>query len=381
MAVAQAILLAAAFLTFFDRSQLPPLLPVVAADFDVPVASIAAGLTAHVATYAAGQLLWSVVSSRLGRVRVLALSGALGALANLATALAPDPVTLGIARALAGLAFGATVPAILVYFGDTLRMRERSVAAANLAAALSLGMTVGTLAAALAGEWLHWRAVFAGAAVVGGVVVVLLLRLPEPAGSAPQRLFPAIGRVARNPWALLVLGLALLEGVVLVGMLNFLPASLVLEGVPVVVAGAATAAFGVAVIIWAQLVRVLIVRWPPWVLMLTGGSAAVAAYALLVVQISLPTGLVATVLLGYGWASAHTSLQTWMTDAVIDARPVGMALFATALFGGGAVGTAIGGAAADGDAYPAAFAVALVVAALFTGGAALGRRRYRLREQ
>ncbi len=74
-------------------------------------------------------------------------------------------------------------------------------------------------------------------------------------------------------------------------------------------------------------------------------------------------------LLGITWAVAHTQLQSWMTDAVARDRPVGTALFATALFAGAATGAAIGSAIATGDAYHWFFIGATVAGVVFTLGA------------
>ena len=68
----------------------------------------------------------------------------MGGAANIGSALATDPLTYSVTRGLAGAAFSATITAALIYFGDTLTMKQRAVATANLAAAISLGLAAGT---------------------------------------------------------------------------------------------------------------------------------------------------------------------------------------------------------------------------------------------
>ena len=85
-------------------------------------------------------------------------------------------------------------------------------------------------------------------------------------------------------------------------------------------------------------------------------------------------------LMGVGWALAHTTLQTWMTDAAADTRALGMTLFSISLMAGGAVGAAVGAVAAGADRFVVLFTVSVGLAAAFGIAGTLGRRRYRVRE-
>jgi predicted MFS family arabinose efflux permease len=376
------VLLGAAFLTFFDRALIAPMMTTIADEFDVGVAAIAPALTAHVVLYGVVQILWAMLSSRIGQLRVLRVSLILAALGSLASALAVEPVSLTIARAVAGAAFGATVPATLVYFGDTIPLARRGVAMANLATALALGITAGTAAASLLAPLASWRWPFAGAAVLAVAVLGFVWRLPAPAkalGPLPVR--EGFRTLFTDRWAVLVLLLALVEGIVLVGTIAFLPVALEFEGADRALAGVVTSAFGVAVILTAQLVKIVFVRSRPWLPLLVGGTAAVAGYVLLGVHVALVTVLVASVVFGFAWATAHTQLQIWMSDALSAARPVGAALFGMSMFGGGAIGASIGAWLAAEERFSALFLVAAGIGLVFTVAAVVGRARYRTREQ
>lgn len=375
------LLIALAFLTFFDRALLPPLLPVIARDLGARVDDIGNALIAYTVAYAAAQLLWSVVSIRVGRVRVLAISTGLSIVGITLSALAVDATMLLVGRLIAGAALGATVPAVLTYFGDTLALKARAVAAANLAAGLSLGMTVGTVSASMLGAWLDWRLAFAVAGILALVFTIMLIRLPEPSASASPRFWASIAELLRRPWALAVLFLTVIEGALIVGVLSFLPTALIEQGAPIVVAGIATSVFGVAVIGFSQVLKPLLSRWSPAVVLLVGGLAMVLAYGLVAVRITFVTVGVAAVLLGLAWAFAHTQMQTWMTDAAAGARPVGMSLFAVALFGGGSIGAVAGNAAVPGGDFTALFVASAAAGAVFAVTAAILRNRYAPREE
>ena len=296
------------------------------------------------------------------------------------SAFAWDAASLTIARAVSGAALAAIVPTILVHIGDTMQLHRRAVAAVNLATALSLGMTVGSAVSAAVAEWWNWRASFVSSSLIGVVVCVVFAVAGRSAASPSVGFWSSFPRLARNPWVYVVLILAVLEGAVLVGVINFIPVALEAEGVAVSIAGFALAAFGIAVVAWSVVVRVIVRRFAAWWLLGIGGMAAVAAFGVLWALPGLVPAVVAVVLLGFAWSCAHTQLQTWATDVMTGARPLGMALFAVSLFGGGVIGSSMGVWAIADSAYAAMFAVACGMSAAFAVAAASLRRVYRPRE-
>jgi MFS transporter, DHA1 family, inner membrane transport protein len=365
------------FWSTLDRSLILPLVPGIAADLRVAVAVAATAITAHALAYAGLQLLWGPLSTRWGRVRVLVLSTALAALANLASALAPDMTWLLIARTASGGAFAATFAAVLTYVGDMLPLPRRPAAMANLATATALGLAVGTLAAGAIASVTTWRWIFGGFALGTALLVPALALLPESADRGRERVATQLARLARTPWALAVCGLVAVEGVLLIGIFNLLPVTLQQTGADVFVAGLVTAAFGVTVVVVSQLMKLVVRRVPPWAFLAVGGGAGTLAMVVLAVRVSALTVLAGAALMGVAWALAHTTLQTWMTDAAATTRALGMTLFSISLMLGGALGAALGALALDRDAVGILFVAAAVAAVGFGATAAVARARYR----
>jgi len=374
------ILIIAAFVSMLDRSVMPPLVPVIADEMGVGVVAIGRSLTLYAVSYAACQLVWSSVAARYGRVRILVASTALGAVANVATALAPDALTYNVSRMVAGAAFAATITTALIYYGDTLPIRQRAVATANLAAAISLGLAGGTLGAGAIAQWWGWRPVYIVVALAAFALSALLARMPESIGAPRERLIPSIRRLAANRWAVSILVFTAAEGVLLGGVFNYLAVALQAGGETVLAAGLATAAFGAAVVVISQLMKLVLARWPAWLLMGLAGAAIVGAYAVVAVEISPAAVTVAATLLGLAWALGHTTMQTWMTDAAADSRPIGMSLFSIALFAGASAGAAAGNAAAGAGRFSVLFAVSATGAVLYAVSTTITRGRYVVRE-
>jgi predicted MFS family arabinose efflux permease len=376
---ARTILIVAAFVAMVDRSVMPPLVPVVAADLDSSIGAVGHSLTVYALAYAAFQLVWSTLSTRWGRIRVLTISTAMSGLANVGSALATDTVTYSVARGLSGAAFAATITGVLIYFGDTLTMKQRAVAMANLAAAISLGLAAGTVAAGVIAQWWSWRWVYVGVALACAVLVGVLAGLKEPPVGRSERLLVAIRLLAINPWAMTILFFAVIEGVLLIGVFNYLPVALQAEGASVLAAGLVTAAFGVTVVVATQLMKLVLGHWPAWLLLLFAGLAMTTAYVALAVDVSLHSVLAGSSLLGLAWALGHTTIQTWMTDAVADVRATGMSFFSLALFAGASVGAALGGVAAAGGGFAALFVASVGVSLFLAATTSVARAGYRVR--
>ncbi|SMY12866.1 MFS transporter [Brevibacterium jeotgali] len=367
---------AAAFVSSLDRFAISPLLVLVAVDLGATLAESLTIASAYFLAYGLSQPVWGVLSDRFGRIRLMRATLFAAAAAGVVSALAPDLATLVIARSFAGAFFGAVVPASLTYVGDTVDEAHRQPALADLMAAIAVGTALATALAGMLGELAHWRWVFAVPAVLAIGCAIGLGRLYEPPREAQAGLVATVRSAVRNRWVLVVVGLAFVEGAVVLGVLTLLAPALQSQGIGAVGAGLATAAYGLAVVVTSRMVRPVSRHLPMPGLMAIGGVAAAAGYALLAVHVSIATVVVTALLLGVTWSFLHSSLQTWVTGVLPQARGTVVALFAGCLFAGSAVGASAGGAVADAQRWMALFAVTAAVALLLTGGVVVARRAY-----
>jgi predicted MFS family arabinose efflux permease len=84
----------------------------------------------------------------------------------------------------------------------------------------------------------------------------------------------------------------------------------------------------------------------------------------------------AAVLVGGGFAFMHSTLQTWATEVVPEARATVISLFAAALFVGSGLSTTVAAPLAEEGRFGSLFVTAAVVAVPLGLFAALARRRY-----
>jgi predicted MFS family arabinose efflux permease len=360
----------AALTSTCDRFAIAPLLVVIGISLRAPLSAVAVVASGYFLAYGLMQPVWGMISDRIGRVRVMRLALLGATVAGAGSALAPDLLTLGITRVLAGGCFAALIPSTLVYVGDMWPAAVRQRPLSDVLAASSLGVATAT-------DLIGWRAVPAATATAAALLWFALARLPEPdrepVTGSPLR---SIRRVLGARWGRLVLALVFVEGALVLGVVTFLAPSVQALGLSAGLAGLVAAAFGGAALAWSRLVRMLVGRVSPAGLAAIGGGFLVAAWAIPAVTVNVATVTLAGLCAGGSWAFLHSTLQSWATEVVPGERATAVALFATGLFLGSAAGTALVAPLAEAGAFDTVFRVALWGAVPLGVLAAVARARY-----
>jgi predicted MFS family arabinose efflux permease len=163
---------------------------------------------------------------------------------------------------------------------------------------------------------------------------------------------------------------------VILGFLTFLAPSLESVGFSPAVAGLAVGLYGLAVLGWTRAVKLLANRLGASALILIGASMLMLGYASGAVGPSLASVSAAAVLVGGGFAFMHSTLQTWATEVVPEARATVISLFAAALFAGSAVATMAAAPLAEAGSFHVLFALGALTAIPLGLIAGLARHRY-----
>lgn len=366
----------AAFVSSFDRFAISPLIVLVAHDLGATLAEALTIASAYFLAYGVSQPVWGILSDRLGRVRLMKWTLLAAALTGVAATFAPTLSILVIARALSGAFYGAIVPTSMTYVGDTVDEANRQPALTDLMAAIAVGTASATALAGVLAHFIDWRVVFAIPAVLAVGCAFGLRRLPEPPREQPGSVVATIRAAITHRWVLIVIGLAFIEGAVVLGVLTLLAPALQSQGTGAAIAGLATAAYGVGVIITSRMVKALSSRLSMPRLIAIGGSATVLAFGLLAAHLSITTVIIAALLLGATWSFQHSSLQTWATGVLPQARGTVVSFFAGTLFAGSAVGAAFGGGLGDKNQWTLLFAISCAVGLVLTVSIVVSRRIY-----
>jgi predicted MFS family arabinose efflux permease len=361
-----------------DRFAIAPLLIPIAVDMRVPIGAVAAAATAYFIAYGLGQPVWGFLSDRFGRVRIIRAGLGIAAVGCALSAVAPNVDLLIAARILTGVSVCAILPTCLVYIGDRVPFQLRHAVIADVLAAVAIGTAVGSLAAGLLAHFLSWRLMFAIPAVVGALVVYQLRRLPESNAPAPiGGPLAQLKQAVRRPWARFLILFALPEGAIVLGFLTYFAPALESTGTSAAIAGLVVAMYGVAVLVFTQIVKRFASSVPAWVPISIGGAMAIGGYLVAALDQHLVAIFVASVLIGGCYSFMHSTLQAWATDIAPEVRGAAAALFVALAFTGGAIGTAFGAYLIQWSLYRQLFLVGAALTVPVVVVAAVARTRYK----
>lgn len=216
------------FATFALVYSTQPLLPLLAGAFGVSAASASLTVSATTAGLALMLIPGSVLADRLGRQQVMKLALAIAAMLALATAFAPDFLSLLALRALLGAVIAGLPAAAMAYIGEEVAPNAQARAMGLYIAGNALGGMSGRFVAALVADWTSWRTALAVIGVFGVLAAIFFWRrLPDsrhfqPRAATPARILRDMAAIYRDPglpWLFLVAFLAMGA---FVGLYNFL---------------------------------------------------------------------------------------------------------------------------------------------------------------
>ncbi|HEU0201418.1 MAG TPA: MFS transporter [Burkholderiaceae bacterium] len=348
------LLAIAAFASAASLRVCDPLLPALAQAFDTSTGSAAATITAFALAYGVLQLVYGGLGDRYGKFRVIAWATLACAIGSIGAALAPSLAWLVFFRVISGATAAGIIPLSMAWIGDTVPYETRQATLARLISGVILGMIGGAVLGGVFVDLVGWRWLFVVLAVVyvavGSLLYSAVRRCDEArlragtAASRPSLRFVAQMRaVLRVRWARVVIGAAMVEGLLIFGALSFVPAFLHERfNVPLSAAGAILGTYGVGGLVYTAAAKRLVTRLGEVRLAAAGGLVMSVAFLLLLAAPAWPWTVPACFLVGAGFYLLHGTLQTHATQMVPHARGTAVSLFAGALFVGQSIGVTAG---------------------------------------
>ena len=338
-----ALLALAAFNSGISFRCVEPMLPQLAADFATSVSAASSVVTSFAFAYSASVLLQGPLGDRFGKLRVVTIGTALAGLASLACAGAWDLGSLAAARFVMAVCASASVALGMAYIGEVVPLAERQTTIARFIAGSLGGQTLGPLFGGVFTDWAGWRVSFAvlGAVFLAAAVVLFVRTSPSwPAAlSGRFRPFAVHARLlARAPVRWLV-GVGVAETFFFFGAYVFLgPYLRARFGLSFTAIGLVLAGYGVGGLLYSSLVRWFIRTLGERGLVVAGGLAGAAFFALFVLLGDWKIAAPLTIVLGIAFYLIHNTVQTRATEIAPDARASAIALYASAWGAGQALG-------------------------------------------
>lgn len=168
----------------FDTQSIAFVAPVIAQQWQVPLAEFGTVFSAGLLGLAAGAFLLGSLADKLGRKRVILLCVALFGLSSLLTTRATDMTELAMWRILTGLGLGGVLPNLIALTNEASSPQRRNAAVMLMFCGFPLGATIGGVIAAPLIAAYGWGSVFvAGGVAPLALLPVLFVMLPADSGS------------------------------------------------------------------------------------------------------------------------------------------------------------------------------------------------------
>ncbi|KIZ43453.1 MULTISPECIES: MFS transporter [Rhodopseudomonas] len=340
------IIALASFAASLSTRSLDPVLPHVAEDFQVSIAT-AAGLSAALAfTFAITQPVLGAAADLFGKARLMVFCLVLLGIANILGAMTSSYTLLLATRVLGGIGAGGVFPVTLSLTSDLVGPDRRQVAISRVMAGAMTGTLLGATASGIIGDFLGWRGVLAvmgGLAIVASVAVSVGFKgaaLAKPAGKVNLGVLRHGYRtIFANPNALIVFSAVFVEGCCVLGLFPYVASFLFDLGVSSLsIAGLVLACFAFGGLFYTASITRMLPRIGVNGMMIAGGTLMAAQVAFVAFGPPWQVQCLSFLLMGWGFYMLHGSLQVFSSELSQEARATAMSLHSFFFFMGQTVG-------------------------------------------
>jgi predicted MFS family arabinose efflux permease len=339
------IIALSAFAASLSSRALDPVLPRVAEDFSVSIAT-AASLAAGVAfTFAIVQPVLGAAADLFGKARLVIVCLVLLGLSNIFGAMSSSFTVLFVTRILGGMGAGGVFPIALGLTSDLVPPEKRQVAIGRVLAGAMTGNLLGASASGLIGDLLGWRGVLA---VLGVLVIAAALAVGVGFRGSPARpaaevnlsvLRQGYRTIFANPNAALVFAAVFVEGCCVLGLFPFVSAFLHdLGQESLAIAGLVIAGFAVGGLFYTLSVARLLPRLGIKGMMIGGAALVGSQLALVAFGPPWQAQLGNFILMGWGFYMLHGCLQVFSSELSEAARATALSLHSFFFFIGQTIG-------------------------------------------
>ena len=323
-----------------------PMIPQIAHDFWLSPAT-AAMLAAAFISYGMVLPVLGPVADSVGKKRVMIGCLVVLTIASFLCAVAMTFQQLFILRVIAGAGCGGLFPLGMAMLSDLVPLAQRQVAIGRLLAGTITGNLLGSAAAGIVADFIHWRGVFIVLGVISLIALIFagwgLRGLPEAPRQPldPRTVVLRYRQIFRIPTARICYLTVLCEGIFVMGLFAYVAVLLLEAGEPrASVAGAVIASFAVGGIVYSigigALLRLLGQKW----VMIAGGLFMAFGIASLAFAPPWQVQCVVVGIMGLGFYMLHASIQVFVTELAPATRSSAIAFHTFSIFVGQSIGTA-----------------------------------------
>ena len=365
------IIALATFAASLSARALDPVLPHVADDFGVSIATAASFASVFAFTFAIIQPALGAAADLFGKARLMIVCLVLLGLANIFGALSTSFPLLFATRILAGIGSGGVFPVALGLTSDLVGPEKRQVAIGRTLAGSMTGNLLGASFSGVIGDFTGWRGVLA---VLGLLVIVASVAVA--AGFRGAALTPAprtnlstlrhgYRTIFSNPNAICYAAV-FVEGCCVLGLFPYLASFLFELGeARLSIAGIVIAGFAVGGLFYTLTVSRFLPALGVKGMMIAGASLVALQLAVIAFGPGWKFQALSLLLMGWGFYMIHGCLQVFASELSVEARATALSLHSFFFFMGQTVGPiAYGFGIQNVGKVPTLLASAVVMVAL-----------------
>jgi predicted MFS family arabinose efflux permease len=338
------IIALANFAASLSARALDPVLPHVADEFSVSIATAASFSAVFAFTFAIVQPVLGAAADMFGKARLMIVCLVLLGLASILGAIATSFPLLFATRILAGVGSGGVFPVALSLTSDLVGPEKRQVAIGRTLAGSMTGNLLGASFSGVIGDFLGWRGVLA---VLGLMVIVASVAVAAGFRGAalaqtPRTNLSTLGHGYRtifsNPNALCYAAV-FIEGCCVLGLFPYLASFLFELGeTRLSISGVVIAGFAVGGLFYTMTVSRFLPRLGVKGMMIVGGSLVGLQLAVIAFGPSWKAQATSLLFMGWGFYMIHGCLQVFASELSVEARATALSLHSFFFFMGQTVG-------------------------------------------
>ena len=377
------IIALAGFSAALSTRALDPVLPHVAEDFAISIATAAGIAAGYALIYALIQPAIGAAADLFGKARLMTLCLALLGVSSILGALATSFPLLFATRILAGIASGGVFPVALGLTSDLVAPDKRQVAIGRTLAGSMAGNLLGVTASGIIGDFIGWRGVLAILGALGLIASFAVAAgfrgasVTHTSTTDLASLRKGYRTIFSNPNTRFCYSAVFVEGCCVFGLFPFIAALLFdLGETSLSIAGIVIAGFAVGGLFYTATVSNFLPRLGVKGMMIVGASLVALQLAALAFGPGWKLQFACMLMMGWGFYMIHGCLQVFASELSIEARATAMSLHSFFFFMGQTVGPiAYGFGLAHGGKQSTLIIAAIMMVGLGFACAALLRQR------
>lgn len=339
------IIALATFAASLSARALDPVLPHVAEDFSVSIATAAGFAAVFAFTFAIIQPVLGATADMFGKAKLMIICLVLLGLANILGAMATSFPMLFATRILAGIGSGGVFPIALSLTSDLVGPEKRQLAIGRTLMGSMSGNLLGASFSGLIGDFMGWRGVLA---ILGALVVLAAIAvaagfrgadLKHPPRTSLSALKHGYRTIFTNPNARFCYAAVFIEGCCVLGLFPFIAAFLFELGeTSLSIAGIVIAGFAVGGLFYT----ITISRFLPTIgvkgMMLAGATMVAVQLVAVAMGPQWKVQALSLLFMGWGFYMIHGCLQVFASELSVEARATALSLHSFFFFMGQTLG-------------------------------------------